>query len=355
MFGPNHYVPILKSKRAEFKALSMLKPKAQLLYTPLFEFVGQVEDEDKMRRSIEQFAERLLNFVGTEHKFFVDLKRVNLSISVGGHSLTQYLFEELRRNQLKAIPVTGLSRDLNYQSDIRRVHSTDKLGICLRLTPADFTNTCAIESLIYLLDCSASEVDLIIDLGHIDENMLPLLKMSVIDLLSRLPSLLEYRTFTLAGSSFPSSMGNVSTYSVTYIPRVEWELWKHLYLSRSSLPRIPSFSDYGVDNPNPLEDFDPRTMKISANIRYTCEENWIIFKGGDLRKGKGHDQYFDLACDVTHHTCYAGPDFSWGDARILSYAKKEPDKGGTPGTWREIAYNHHIEYVIHQISNLSWP
>ena len=57
-----------------------------------------------------------------------------------------------------------------------------------------------------------------------------------------------------------------------------------------------------------------------------------------------------IAQSVTDHPAYMGEDFSWGDEYIAKCARKEA-KPGNPKTWVTVAINHHITFVVNQLSN----
>jgi Beta protein len=51
--------------------------------------------------------------------------------------------------------------------------------------------------------------------------------------------------------------------------------------------RLPTFGDYAVAHPDPSRgDVDPKVMSISAGLRYTIDDEWLVAKGG-LYKATG--------------------------------------------------------------------
>ena len=60
-------------------------------------------------------------------------------------------------------------------------------------------------------------------------------------------------------------------------------------------------------------------------------------------------QHWDLAQVVIDSGHYLGPDFSWGDNEILRCSKKE-FPGGNAHTWIKIDTNHHLAYVVAEVS-----
>ena len=89
---------------------------------------------------------------------------------------------------------------------------------------------------------------------------------------------------------------------------------------------------------------------MSANLRYTLEEEWLIFKGRNVRD-YGYEQFNGLCRTLLQHKEYSGATFSWGDNYISQCAA---DKGG-PGnasTWRKVGNSHHLSFVVYQLSKL---
>ncbi|WP_272942337.1 beta family protein [Paenibacillus elgii] len=99
----------------------------------------------------------------------------------------------------------------------------------------------------------------------------------------------------MCGTAMPKDLSDAGRSAIDDIERSEWLIWKRLVQSRQ-LSRTPSFGDYTIANPAPFE-ADPRLIRMSANIRYTGDDKFIIFKGRDLRK-YGYGQYLTLAAQV---------------------------------------------------------
>jgi len=169
-------------------------------------------------------------------------------------------------------------------------------------------------------------------------------------LLNSTPYLNEWRSLTLNGTAVPKDLSDIGRDTIEEIERSEWIIWKKL-LKDNQLKRIPNFGDYAIANPAPFE-ADPRLIRMTANIRYTGDDKFIIFKGRDLRK-YGYGQYFTLAAQVMAHTEYRGSDFSVGDYYIEEVGLQRVNKPGNQTTWRRAATNHHLTLVVTELSNVS--
>lgn len=360
MFDWKHYVPILKGKRGEFTALQQLDAKSRTLITPLIE-IASVDwdyDEDEPAKSIdehlENVGERVVNAWGSGNVLFVDANLIDPSSRMmDGSHYVSHIFEQFRARQVKAIPVSGLDRDQDYQVAVAGVAATDKRGICIRLVDSDFANAdlgVLLDKLVVDFGLRKSEVDLILDFREIKHEQVNIYRSGITQIVSNFHMVAAWRSFTIAGTGFPLYLGDIQPSTVQQVPRTEWLIWRHVVSQH--LLRKPTLGDYGISNPE-LVEMDPRVMRVSANIRYTAEEEWIIFKGEWLRRpgGTGFQQFHDLSRQVIAHPAYKGNGFSWGDSLISNCANGNWGPGNLTD-WRAIGTNHHLVLVSNQISSL---
>mgnify|MGYP000891904792 FL=1 len=345
----SNYVPILKWKQGEKNALSVIPLNIKKTFTPLIEIVPPTYDFAKKRykKSIDEhlqdIGDTFFKSWNSELPFFIDLKwlPIKMHTCFNVHTL-KYILSEARKKSYKVIPVTGSKRDLAYQNEIKKAIVEDNLGVCFRIEEHDFIN-------IAFYSIRPSDVDLVIDFDYILEKDTNKNYLSIIALIHSIPFINDWRTITLCSTSFPEDTSSIPTNTVGNIKRSEWLIWKQLFNNRASLKRLPSFGDYGISNPN-YKEIDPRIMTMSANIRYTVENKWIIVKGNSTRK-HGWEQTHNLSKKLTTLNEFSGHSFSWGDKYISDCAKKVVTRGNA-STWRKVGTNHHITYVINQLSNL---
>jgi hypothetical protein len=160
----------------------------------------------------------------------------------------------------------------------------------------------------------------------------------------------EWRRIILAATSFPEDLSDVDAQTISTLPRHEWELWKTLQRRPDSLPRRDIiYGDYAIAHPV-TPDIDPRVMRMSANIRYTATDTWLIVKGKNVRQ-YGFDQYFDLCKTLVKRLEYMGSEFSWGDRYIADCAEGIVGPGNAT-TWRKVGNNHHITLLVKELATL---
>lgn len=360
MFDYRHYVPILKGKAGEYGALRDLDPDVKEHLTPLLEVPSIPWDYENERPSktvdehVSSVVPNIEKHWGTERVMFLDLLWIPSSEFMADrtHPLS-YVFNRARATGLRLVPVTGLSRDRNYQQAVREAVTQDHGGLCIRLESPDFEELLDIdttlESFLNSFGVGPGDTDLIIDFKEITANQTSPLTIAIISILKSLPYIESWRSITLAASAFPLNLSNLSASSVTPVPRAEWTIWEALARRKEKLPRMPTFSDYAISHPDMIE-IDPRMMRMSAQLRYTTRTDWLIFKGKNVRD-YGYEQFGDICREASARPEFSGESFSKGDAFIANCG----DGYGGPGnatTWRRIGTNHHLTMVVRQIASL---
>ncbi|HEY4011065.1 MAG TPA: beta family protein, partial [Acidobacteriaceae bacterium] len=273
--------------------------------------------------------------------------------------------EKINDRRAKGIGIEKLaSLDLSFSLIVTPTDSSDllrhvgdivrskRLSVAIRLRVENFNEDsdldAEIDRIMESIGSDSASTDLIIDLqdiGH-DLDRATLVARSIF---SQVPRKEMWRRFILVASSFPEDLSDIDAASIQKLPRLEWNLWTRLQHKRAALPRLDLiFGDYAISNPTQKE-LDPRTMRMSANIRYTTPDDWLIVKGRNVRK-YGFDQYFDLCRILIERPEYSGRDFSAGDKYISDCA--EAQKGpGNATTWRRVGVNHHLTLMVEQLAN----
>lgn len=354
-----HYVPILKGKKGEFDALSELTTEKEKM-TPLIELLTFTDDDEDgsskiNKQKLDRSIKSLVDGWGKEFPIFVDffslLPEQLLKDKV--HPL-QFVFDELKTKGVKTVPVSGLSRDNEYQKVAKDIVKRDGRGICIRLDREDFNTPSWASKLEFImrdLQVTPNDVDIIIDLQDIAPKQEAIFELFVSTLLNNFPRINDWRSLVFAATAFPESLSVTEgflSHQITTTPRTEWLVWRALLNKIGSLGRMPTFGDYAIANPS-LVDFDPRFMKMSANIRYTIDTEWLIVKGGSLTRGKGYEQYYDLSEILVKSEKFLGKDFSAGDRYIFECSSR-PANTGNATVWRRVGTNHHLVFVEHQIA-----
>jgi hypothetical protein len=356
-FDHRHYVPFLRWKQGEYLAMSRLSIPAKEFITPLIEVpeIGFDFEANTLARSLDvhlsPFATRIRKH-WQMRPCFVDLNRIDPSTMMAdGRHPVIFVFADLRSKNCMAIPVIGINRNRQYKQAVQQVVSQDNHGLCLRVSIEDSAKEnikTSIDALLNKIGIDVIVCDLVIDLDAPNFDPVDGFTTLVGEIVKAFPYLSKWRTFTIAGTSFPSSMAEI-TPGTGAIPRFEWLLYKRLVaILKKARVRLPSFGDYVINHPDVLK-VDMRIIKPSATVRYTIDDAWLIAKGSNVRDN-GFGQYRDLCKTIVKSGFFLGPKFSAGDEGIANCAAGTSETGNL-STWRRIGTNHHLEKVVRDISN----
>lgn len=368
MFDHKHYVPVLRWKKAEQDALRALFEHEKLRLTPLFEIPARRplprKDAPPPKRPrakgdwLVAMATSLAGSWGTLRPGFAEVcpEITDPDPLTEIAARTEQFFSLARSRSVKLIPVVRLAFDPTRRSAIQRVATQDKNGVCIRLSRVDLgraTLDRELSELIQNLNVEPRQVDLVVDLHIVDDGGFDLLVIC-----SQIPYLRQWRTFTVVGGAFPSGLAK-SSYGFNSFGRSEWRAWSEQV--QRVLPRKPAYGDYTTVHPVP---FDPNKHPTPcANIRYTTERAWMVYKGLPLvakdakpTDPSRHEQYPAIAFLVEKQEFYAGDHFCFGDQYLHTMAEKcrsgNLSNPGTPTTWLTAAINHHLTYTVLQIDKL---
>ncbi|MEK5641946.1 hypothetical protein BK138_08480 [Paenibacillus rhizosphaerae] len=350
------YTPVLKWKQGEQKALEELAPSIKQFLIPIIEIppIDWDFENEVPKKSIDEHlskvGESFERAWGIDKPIIVDLNYIESSdrLANGQHPLNLIVQEAAKRG-INVIPATSTNRDQAYQHEVKLAHQQYNQGVCFRLKEEDFADLQSnIDALLLQNAVTPSQVDLVLDYEYVNPKEQVRTTMFLTGILNSLPYLNEWRNVILIGTSFPSDLSAVNSDSVDSIERAEWLIWKRL-INSASIKITPSYGDYGISNPAPF-DADPRFINMSANIRYTAEDKFIIFKGRMIKR-YGGNQYYQLSSQVVSHPEFSGPNFSAGDYYIQEVANQN-DGPGNATNWRKSGTNHHLTYVVSELSNL---
>jgi len=264
----------------------------------------------------------------------------------------KFVFDAARTANLRAIPVTGINRTSDYQNAAKEANDIDHFGVCLRLENEDLSDPdlhTKVDDLVGFFGEFAHNMDLVVDFGAVSDSIANALLFAASSIIANLPGVRDWRTLTFAATGFPQDLGGVEPRTVKAIQRTEWTLWQNLAARRSRLIRLPSFGDYGIAHPIPNE-IDPRLMKMSAQLRYTSDDTWLVFKARNV-KDYGYEQFNGICRNLVGRSEYKGAPFSWGDNQISVCATPGAPSGNAT-TWRRIGTNHHLTFVVDQLASV---
>jgi hypothetical protein len=353
------YVPILKGKEGEYAALEALDTDTKSQLMPLIEVPAIPWDfanespAKSLDEHISSMPDRLKRACGVM-PFYLDLPWFEQDENLAnGTTALEAILAKGGELGFQAIPVVYRDSSPVYLAAAKTHSSSTGSGICIRLLVEDFEDDVAIDEEVDRLLAAASPedgaADLILDLEDLGVNAgtASLVARSVFLMI---PLKDRWRRITLAAASFPEDLSDVSAATIVNLPRLEWDLWKSLQKRPGALPRRDLiFGDYAMSHPIG-KTIDPRTMRMSANIRYTTADDWLVIKGRNVRQ-YGFEQYFELCRLLVERPEYSGRTFSWGDGYIAACAEATQGPGNAT-TWRKVGVNHHITLVTRGLASL---
>jgi hypothetical protein len=356
---PPIYVPVLSGKEGEYGALQALDLETRRKIMPLIDVPDVPYDweNDRPAKLLEEHvrgvADRIADAWGGEFPFFLDfplLREVNPAWE--DPRPLQGVLSRCQERGLRLIPVVARVSQPSYLS-IASAHAVASgHGAALRLFVSDFDDEVDLDTevdrVLHALRLGPADIDLIVDLEEIKGDV-PRTTLIVRSLAPLLPHRADWRRVILAAASFPQDLSELEAESVRNLERVEWSLWRRLQQRPDRMLRPNMlFGDYAIAHPEPRE-MDPRMMRMSASIRYTTRDSWLIVKGRNVRQW-GFDQYYSLCEVLVQQPTYSGPTFSWADQYIAQCAERRVGPGNAT-TWRKVGTNHHLTLVASQLSN----
>lgn len=360
MFGAKHYVPILKGKEGEFSALRDLAELARQYLTPLIEIppvphgIGLDDPGLSVEAHLTKATHKLAVAWGPYAHLFVDLGGLGDadSLGSGAHPLS-HVFCLLRDCRIQAIPVAPLFASPALHRAIAETATRDRRGACLRLRPADILCgdfDSALDAFREDAGLRWRNVDLIVDLGAIGAEEASETATVAEHLIELIPSVNSWRSLTVAASAFPPDLSGLTRDEISAIPRAEWAAWRRVTGKRHRLPRLPAFADYAIAHPA-VPTLNPRTMRLSANIRYTVPGHWLVARGRDVKQ-HGWGQTRELCKALVGRPEYVGASFSKGDQYIeeCAFGTRGP---GNATVWRAVGTSHHLTLVTREVAKLT--
>jgi Beta protein len=292
------YVPILKGKANDLKAFARLGPDARRLTKPLIEALPVDKSKVETEQHLQVFADRVRK-LKPRSIMYLDFYGLmpDERLSDGTNAIV-HGFALLRDVPHTITPVFGLHRNDRLWGHFRQISAHFGGGFCFRILRDDIAVDAAEDTWEEIIRRSAelgldpSNVDLVLDLGHVGQLSPATLKEEVVDFVALNRRVGEYRSLVVAGSSALKEVSVVPKDGVGEVHRNEWHLWGQLLADVDESLSV-QFGDYGVVHPDFLDSV--QNPNIQAKIRYTVGDLHLYFRGHGLyRPAVDFDQYYEL-------------------------------------------------------------
>ncbi len=367
MSDTNNYVPVLKWKSAERNALKFVKNKTMI--RPLIELVMPKYKGGKplvrenleeitqwqimeFRKKIDEIPQQVKDTWG-DGQILIDFSLIENEIKIESVDKISNLASKLG---LRFVPVFNLSDPDDFKSAVCERNLDYFDGICLRIVKQDLKDIdqCNrnIESIVQTFKLKRDNMDLLVDMKETAETDIEYLKKS-----QSIKKLTEWRGYIFCSGAFPQDLSECKVGETNLVARMDWLNWKEV--NDLGLERVPTFSDYSIRHP--IYNRYAENFGASSSIKYTLNDDWLILRGT-----KGNPaQFLGHAKSLVDNDFFWGEQHSYGDEIILEKANylseyiekkklgKDPKGTGNSTTWIQVGINHHIEFVLYQIANLT--
>lgn len=358
------YLPILKAKPGELKALATSKASVTEKILPLFD-VGRLSQRTRQAKRFSEtsavtcaYLDEVAENIAAVRKggnALVDAYQwpPNSTTETGEHVIP-YIYGKLVSLGVKTIPVIGYDRwdSTEYRVAMQQLEIRPEDYYYLRLDRDAIEDAAEPEffeeQLTAILDdlgIAPSRCSVLLDFGDISHSSIEDILGQGEQVVEQLDSL-GFERIVTAGCSLPPTIdGAVKKQNSTgKVLRKEMLLWQTL---RIRYPHINwLFGDYGVRGPNTAEDVpSPHT---NGKIRHTIDKQFFIVRGHSVQIGAKGGQMYSLAKTLVESPHFLGEDFSWGDLQILQCSLGE-GKPGNSTTWISIDTSHHMAYAVAEV------
>ncbi|WP_170323126.1 beta family protein [Gordonia effusa] len=356
---PKIYRPFLLARAGELAGLTRLGANVRTSMLPVFRIPERAWDYENGRyyktheEHLSGVPEKLAS-AWTGGRGYLDLSLLDRNDAVQGKHPLTYLIDEAGTHSLELTPLISSISTQGHLAATSTAHRTFGRGAAIQLPQADWTtiNPSALSTLMSTVSLTPGEIDVIVDFETSDG---PVTEVAAIAELASLRSLGEFRSVTVGGAGFPDLAGVPQ--GTTEYPRKEWNVYTSIQNKLFQQGIVtPDFFDHAIQNPDLIElGVDPRFLSISATLRYTVAEKWLVAKG-ELFKGRGTSSKGGAALippleALVRHPEYATPTRSLADDWIDAVIAKS-ETPGAPQKWREWATVRHAEVTVFQLSSL---
>ncbi|MEZ0577299.1 beta family protein [Nocardioides sp. MH1] len=358
-FGADKYVPILLTKRGERRALESLDPVIGDEVRPLLVVHEADWDYDlgQPKKSLDEHLSALPSDLAGSWKrpAFIDMNDLGDGPLASGVHPLSWFHGEAASQGLELTPVVSTISTDPYL-DAAQGLVADGSDVCVRLAVDEWpagAGPADIDELLAHLGTSPAECHLVLDMR--DDVGAAAARLALAELRT-LPYLNDWRSLTVASTAIPESMPPGSGLHV--LPRHDWRIYAALRSGAVAppLPRQPTFGDYAVNGASLGVDINPAVMQISATLRYTTDNEWLVAKGG-LFKAHGGKSQGGMAVPPAASLLVSHPSYEAGHCAFEDWLAPVAagQSGSNPEAWRRYATHHHITKTVPQIASLGAP
>lgn len=358
------YAPILKWKRGEQSAIQALSSATRAKLFPIAELADRPYNwtqevySKSWAEHIDDVCAATAKCWGKETEFAVDQPILDEDAAGSeGQSPWSYLFTTLWGLGVNAIPVLSSRASKLEIDELKEVNaqygrSRWVFRWVLDDEPEAVSPAAVIDwltSMLVRVEASAGVVDVIIDCAHVSGWSVADRGPVVAAWLDAVLQVVPWRRVFVAFGAFPENLAGIPP-GVREIERKDWALYQDVRQRLTHHSGFVGYADYAVSHVAAFDE-DPRLLRMSASIRYTHHDKWVVLKGRNV-KDFGYGQYLDLCRLLVLQPVFLGASFSEGDSTYALMAAGGAKGPGNATHWRRDATNHHIHVVLSQVASL---
>lgn len=321
------YAPVLKANRGEFNGFLDLNIDHQQIIFPIFELTTEKatnETQTKITKKLNSLEKSLLKF------------NKKIGITFGEH---EEFVNKLINNYSQIIPVYE-----NIKNGIKPRKGEKIIRIKF---PINF-NEFSVDELIEKID---NQTILQLDLDDVSNKInLRNSYSEVISCLNRLKDQQFNNRIIISLSSFPTMLDISSQDMLTLeeYDKIELNIFHEIKNKFQELDLI--YSDYVITKYTDTIPFPKINMKkIPEKLKYSLEDNYIIFKGENEKEGERiKTTARKLAEEFLKTNYFKGEDFTVGSKNMMEFAKSSTN--GNAEKLIRIGTTHHLELILKQLS-----
>ncbi len=336
-----NYVPILKCKAGEQKALLNLQDDFKDKIKPLFEIPLPSASQKKKKKPISD----LIDSFWFGHSFYFYF--MSAWYNDEPEALSDFLEQEAPALIIDGLgtPVIDLS-SIEYINDWKTLSSN---GVAIRIRNNEFEKINDMLNPLFASNTiSRNHTDLILDLQYISPNDLFIKSTVLKSVCAEITNIHEYHSIIIASSSFPKAVQSWERHQVYSSERLENKLHTLAKQISSEHNFHYIFSDYGTTDIEEIT-FVPG-MSVNFKIKYTTPTSYLYIKSYSTKMGgldiRNVRNCIQLLIDSGE---FAGATYSWADNMLYNIAEGISNSPGNSTTWVSYSTNHHISLIENTI------
>ena len=335
------YMPLLKGREGEFKAIAQVPGPAVSRILPIFE----VAPTDRGPTSdAYAFAQKAQESVPRDMTIGVDVS--HLPDPPGGpRSPMRDIANDLGAWRIPILPVIHLNDSDERLAEAGEAAEEHSRHVVVRLgsdtaDPDDEEAEAQLDRLQRRIGLPIKHCSLLIDVFEVrserDVTRVEPVVRKCVSWARQYP----WHSITLASGAMPDSISHLPTNTATPVRRWDLLLWQRV--RELGL----QYGDYGIAHPKMTRGGWPPM----PNLRYTHEDAWWIYRW--TRRNNDNAAIYGLCRELvaSDHWPSRGRSYSWGDAEIAQRAAGL-ERPGNATSWRAWATSHHLAHVIDHLGD----